>query len=301
MSNKENKGKFWDSVIGTIILFLIIFFGVGILTNIPLVIIVRANPGMPDFWQGLILNYLSVGLMGIGTTVIMAIWDKESFKTMLPGYGNNNAKMLLWGLLAGLASNASLALIAVGAGDISISFRGMNIFHALIAFVIVALQSSAEEVVERVFLYRRFERRKGAVFAIIANAVIFASMHIMNLVKYDVAPMYSIFAMLNILLVAVFLSVMVYYGGNVFFAFAFHSAWNYSQNFIFGLPNSGVPATESIFGLVNEGRDSLLYSKSFGIEATLGAVIVLTSLTVITIIVGRKKKAKNVQTENITE
>lgn len=285
--DKEKSAKFWNGVIGTILIFIFIIL-IAQIPLLPVLAILRVVKVSP-LWYSLLTNYLSVALFGLVFVIYMARKDKESLETMRGRYGKNNLKSLLLGLLVGLVTNGGLALIAYACGNINLEFKGMNFFLAIISLVFVAAQCTAEEIAQRVFLYQRFKRRKGVVFAIIMNAVIFAALHIPNLISYKIEPLYAAFAMVNIMLVGIFLALTVHYFENVWFAFAFHSAWNYCQNFIFGLPNSGNPATDCIWGLTDEGTDSLIYSTKFGVEATICASIVLVILIVGTILLGRKK------------
>lgn len=283
---EKRKPKFWDKPLGTILLFLILYIVFIVLMN--LISILVNVVGLPMEWEK--INYLSVALWGLMFVIFMMLKDKMSLKTMLAGYGNNNIKSVIWGLLAGFACNGILIYIASIAGNVKLSFKGMNVWLGLIAFVMVALQSMGEEIVERVFLYQRFKRSNGPLFAIIVSSVIFALLHVLNLIEFDVEPVYAFFAMLNIVMVGVYLAETVYFGNNVWYAFAFHSAWNYTQSFLFGLPNSGNPATTSVFGLDTEGSNGLFYSAKFGVEATAGATLIFAILIVVTYIVGKKRQ-----------
>ena len=68
---------------------------------------------------------------------------------------------------------------------------------------------------------------------------------------------------------------MVYYFDSFWCASAAHLAWNYMQNIVLGLPNSGVVSVVSIFKLTaGNGRSSFAYDPNFGIEGTILSVIV---------------------------
>lgn len=49
--------------------------------------------------------------------------------------------------------------------------------------------------------------------------------------------------------------------------FAAHAMWNFTQDFIFGLPDSGKPAAVSIFN-TTVSSSSFFYDKDFGIEGS---------------------------------
>ena len=72
---------------------------------------------------------------------------------------------------------------------------------------------------------------------------------------------------------------------------AAHGAWNFTQNIIFGLPNSGITVPFSVFKLdASTARNSFAYNVGFGIEGTLVADIVLILACVIMYLWGRNKK-----------
>lgn len=285
---EQKKSKFWDKPFGTVVLYLILYVISFILANVfcMIFLVVELEPK----WLDLLTSYFTIGLMGLIFFLYMRFKDKESFKTVLPDFGNNNLKNVGLGLVAGLCANMGLGLMAWGNGCITISFKGMNIGFAIIAFVIVAFQCVGEEIIERVFLFQRLSRAKGPIVAIIISSAIFAIMHIPNLIMFDVEPVFGVIAMVNIILIGVYFCETIYFGNNVWYAFAFHTAWNYSQNYILGLPNSGYPATESAFVLADSGSNNVLfYSTAFGIEASWGATIVFIILIVVNYIIGKRR------------
>ena len=73
--------------------------------------------------------------------------------------------------------------------------------------------------------------------AIIGNALIFTSLHVFN-------PGFTVIAGTQIFLVGIVFSLLVYYYDSLWAAITFHTAWNYTQNLIFGLPNSGIVSAE---------------------------------------------------------
>ena len=93
---------------------------------------------------------------------------------------------------------------------------------------------------------------------------------------------------------------MVYYMDSLWCAFAVHTAWNFTQNILFGLPNSGINVPYSVFKLdAATARDSFAYNVGFGIEGTLLADVVLLVACVLLYLWGRKhgKKSMDVWAE----
>ena len=69
--------------------------------------------------------------------------------------------------------------------------------------------------------------------------------------------------------------------------------WNFTQNLLFGLPNSGL-VSQSSFLHLDAASDSLFYDATFGVEGSLTAVIVISLFAVGVVLVGRKKGPVNI-------
>ena len=226
-----------------------------------------------ELW-GDALQTASLYAMTIGEWIaflMLALIPKRNrymIKKIMPGKGNT-AAYLLGGLLLGFLMNFSCAAAAMLNDDIKLAFAGFNILPFLLLLVLVFVQSSAEEVFCRCYMYQKIlERYPTKWVAAILNALLFAALHLMN-------PGLTVYSMLNIFLSGVVFSLMVMYMDSIWCAMACHTGWNFTQNILLGLPNSGIVVPYSIFRLdAATARDSFAYSTSFGIEGALMAVIV---------------------------
>ena len=91
------------------------------------------------------------------------------------------------------------------------------------------------------------------------------------------------------MLFGVFFAMIIYYFDSIWLACAIHSAWNYSQNIILGLPNSGQAATKSVFEVVSS-QNNFFYNTTFGIEGSVLTVIILAiSCLSLYLLYGKKK------------
>lgn len=68
-----------------------------------------------------------------------------------------------------------------------------------------------------------------------------------------------------------------------------HTMWNFTQNFIFGLPNSGLVSAVSIFHMdaVN-GVSNLVYDYGFGVEGAVPAVVVDSLIGIVCLILAKR-------------
>ena len=166
-------------------------------------------------------------------------------------------------------------------------YNTFNPFILLLLLLTVFIQASAEELLCRVYLYQRLRKKyRKPVIAIVGNASFFALLHLPN----QGVTLLSVF---NILVFGILFTLVVYYMDSVWCAMAIHTAWNYTQNIIFGLPNSGFVFPYSVFKLdTSNARYSFAYHVNFGIEGAVLANIVLAVACVFLFLWGRKNGKK---------
>ncbi|MGT2906568.1 CPBP family intramembrane glutamic endopeptidase [Streptococcus dentiloxodontae] len=209
----------------------------------------------------------------VATLLFILIFKKKNKATLeaiKPNKTGNTLKMLLLGFLIGFLSNGICALLALWHGDFKLHFYKFEPLHLLLLFLVVFIQSSAEELVCRGFLYQRIKARYNSVpFAIIANALLFAILHLGN-------DGISALGFMDTLLSGIFFSLFVAGFDSLWMAMACHTTWNFTQNIIFGLPNSGALSKYSIFMMNKESAvSSFAFDKNFGLEGTMLSVTVM--------------------------
>ena len=230
----------------------------------------------------------------IGTWIVFMIEflivkkDRPILKTLWTAPKGNNIKYLGLGFLIGFVLNIICAIVAVLNKDISLHYDSFNFIKLLLLFIAVFIQSSAEEMVCRGFIFQRLRRgyRHPAV-AIILNSLLFTSMHLFN-------PGASVISMTVVLAAGLLFSLMVYYMDSIWCAMATHTAWNFTQNLILGLPNSGIVSPVSVFKLdAATAKSSFAYSVEFGLEGSITAIAVMIITGIVIIILYHKKEIIN--------
>ena len=208
-------------------------------------------------------------------------------KAIAPNKSLNNLKGILLGLLLGFGTNGFCVLMSVLTGDIKLSYNGIDVVVLLAFLIAVFIQSSSEEVIDRCYVYQKLRRRyRSPLVAILVNSIVFMALHIPN-------PGFTVVAGCQIFLIAIIFSLFVYYYDGIWVAFWFHAAWNYTQNIIFGLPNSGIVSEYSIFKLeAASARNGLFYNVNFGVEGSIGASLVLVVVIIVIIVINRNKPEK---------
>lgn len=249
-----------------------------------------------DIWETAV-DYGS--FIGIWLVTLLFLKLKRKKRPILQAVGTkpdgNNIFKFLFGILIGFALNGVCILVAWLHGDIVMHFESFRPLSFVFIFAMVLIQSSAEELTCRGFLYQiLIQRFKSPVFAILGNSLLFASLHLGN-------NGIIVLSFVDICLSGILFSLMVYYMDSLWCAFAGHTAWNFTQAIIFGLPNSGNPAVYSVFKIdLDNSKNSFAYNVIFGIEGTVLSVIVLALACVAFYLCGRKygKKPYNIWEEN---
>ena len=242
-------------------------------------------------------GYWSTFFMYFGFTGIWIVFmieflivkkDRPILRTLWTAPKGNNIKYLGLGFLIGFVLNIICAIVAVLNKDISLHYDSFNFIKLLLLFIAVFIQSSAEEMVCRGFIFQRLRRgyRHPAV-AIILNSLLFTSMHLFN-------PGASVISMTAVLTAGLLFSLMVYYMDSIWCAMAAHTAWNFTQNLILGLPNSGMVSPVSVFKLdAATAKSSFAYSVEFGLEGSITAIAVMIITGIVIIVLYHKKEITN--------
>lgn len=223
-----------------------------------------------DAWRtsNLYLRFVGIWVVTLLLLVLLP-YNRPMLKALGKKLKGNTLKMFGVGLAIGLGMNLLCALIAMVNGDIALTFHSFRPVSFLLIFVAVLIQSAAEELICRVFMYQRLLRFgcKPIVAAVI-NASFFAIVHLGN-------PGVTPISVVSLFLSGMLLSAMVVYMDSPWAAMACHAGWNFCQNILLGLPNSGTVVPYSVFKLdAATATDSFTYSVSFGLEGAMTTCVI---------------------------
>jgi membrane protease YdiL (CAAX protease family) len=222
------------------------------------------------------------GIWLVFMLIILVFRDnRPMWKAYLYNGHGNNLKAIPAGIALGFGMNGFCILMSCIMGDIKLSF---NRFQPLVFFAFllcVMIQSGAEEIVDRCYLYQKLRRRyRWPAIAVIVNALVFMALHMGN-------PGVTMLGLLQVFLIGVLFSLIVYYWDSLWTVIWAHTAWNFSQSIVFGLPNSGIVSSYSVFKLeAASARDGIFYNTSFGVEGSLGANVLIGIAIVVVLIYG---------------
>ena len=204
------------------------------------------------------MYFLFIGIWAVLFLNALIKKNRPLFKAYGTGCAGNNVKNLLIGYLIGFGMNGLAILMAWMHGDIYMYFDRFELVPFLILFVAVFVQSAAEEMVCRGFIYQRVLRtyREKFWLAVIVNSVFFGAIHL---------------------------------GNDGISALAAHAGWNFTQSILAGLPNSGMVVPYSVFKLdAATAQDSFFYNVAFGVEGTVPAIAIQVVVLAAIVMIGRK-------------
>lgn len=282
----KNKRKISDTLIITYLLTFVLIF-VGQILGILLELLPITSSS--DAW---ITGTLYAECIGVWLLTVLYMGLTKKNRPILKEIGTapsgNNIKFFLLGILLGFVLNGICILIAWLHKDIYLYYDGFRPISFVLILVAVFIQSSSEELLCRGFMYQRLLKSySNPLVAIIGNAIFFALLHLLN-------DGVTILSILNIFLSGIMFTLIVYYFDSLWCAMAAHTAWNFTQNIIFGLPNSGIVLPYSVFKLdASTAVDSFAYNVGFGIEGTIMADIVLLAACIVLYLWGSKYAASN--------
>ena len=228
------------------------------------------------------LSFIGIDLLVLLYTLLCERPIFRSFTLRGPNGGSGNTwKLFGLGLLVGFVMNAICILAAYLHGDLDFSVGRFDLPYLLGALGCVCVQSGAEELLCRGYMFGAVRERYNVWVAGIVNAFLFGALHLAN-------PGVTVLSVVNIVLFGLALSVVMAKMESLWFCVAVHTAWNFSQSIFFGLPNSGIVSQGSFLHL-EAATDSVLYSTAFGVEGTITTSLVLLILSLIVLLCARRK------------
>lgn len=161
--------------------------------------------------------------------------------------------------------------VALGLLTGGITFAGVSPEFSMVIFVGYLLgymvQGMAEEVLCRGYFLSSYARRYPVYAAVLANALFFASLHLLN-------AGITVLAFINLTLFGVFASLYFIRRGNIWGIGAFHSVWNLVQGNFYGIQVSGMPVGNTLFRMNPVEGKELLSGGAFGMEGSLICTVV---------------------------
>jgi membrane protease YdiL (CAAX protease family) len=209
-----------------------------------------------------------MALIGLGVYAgfVKLVEQRPVSELALPGMGRELGLGLLGG--AGLYALCVLILMALGVYRI----EGINPVALMLPSIAMAVSSGVfEELLHRGTIFRNVEDLLGSWIALLASALFFGFRHLGN-ADGNILGAIAITIEAGLLLAALYLLTR-----RLWLCIGFHMAWNFTQAGIFSGTVSGGFEQPGLFKAVIEGPE-LLTGGMFGMEASLVALVICTSL-----------------------
>ncbi len=284
-STQKNKKLSNPVIVG--IMELVIFYGGSILSTIVYSLIrifaKSQDAAIDEFLDSFFIN-ASFIIIIILLLLFMKKTRPETLKVFSEGaFGDRVCKGLI-GALIGFVLNAFVSLMVAVTGTGQFSFNGFSIFIILIIPTVI-IQCSMEEFLCRGFV-PEYLKEHGHIIIIMVGGICFVLHHIGNMSIYGFSAIFCI----NVFLVGAIMYLLIQISGNFWIACGFHSAWNYTQQYLFGIPNSGIT---SKFGLFQgtELQKNFFFDPVYGNEGSLMTTVcfVMTLAVLVACMVRQKK------------
>jgi hypothetical protein len=213
--------------------------------------------------------FVSYLLMISFTLVYMLIADKKSLKVFTNGGFKKSIIAVLAGVGLGFCFNAFISLTVAATGSVTFSFNKF-VWYMPFMFLLLSVPALAEEVLLRGYVPAFLEEKLDMSAVAFFSGVLFIPHHIENLKLYGFDTLFC----LNVFLLGVFMYFLVKYTGNFWVCCGFHTAWNFTQMFLFGLPNSGLSSCIALFA-GNDVKNNFFYNSVYGYEGSLFTTLLI--------------------------
>ena len=252
-------------------------------------LILRPLSVMPDSgWKQLCSAYLPFLPVFLSVNLFTRFAEPEIFTSFAPskknGMQGNTGRAAIMGLVAGTGLNLCCAVVPAVHGDYSLAYNGLYPLFMVLAFTAVLLQSAAEELLFRGYVMGALRERYGPVFAVLVNPLLFMLAHTAN---SGVTPV----SLLTAYVFGFCLSILLYSLDSIWFVILAHAGWNFTQNLLLGLPNSGLVVSQSVFRLNPGAVSGLWYDTAFGLEGSITPIFLWPLLTFVIVLL-RIRKSK---------
>ncbi len=230
------------------------------------------------------VSLASFGIPLVAMLAFMFFTKRESLRVFAGGM-KKSLRAAAIGILIGFVANGAISVVVGATGGASYVFNSLSPLLVAIA-PLCFIQCLAEEVSYRGFVPAYLEERHSWVVVGIVGGVLFALGHITNLMYYG----FNVVFILNVVLVGMILYLLTKQFQNFWVAPGFHFAWNYSQQYVFGLPNSGSSIPYALFTGTNP-QSTFFYDATYGNEGSMLTLIVFLVMIAVLVALRRKEAA----------
>ena len=169
----------------------------------------------------------------LAVLLYMLIARVEIIGRCFTGYRADSLWLLLWGFCAGVLYYILTLVVCVWKGVLGSDVTTYPLITVFILFCSALLTALVQELVCRGFIYYFLLDRYDSIIAILFNTLFFVAMAVpyTTFIGSATAVVTSVYA-LNLFLFGLAMTFAVHYRGSIWFAFAFHTTWLFTGNFL---------------------------------------------------------------------
>lgn len=212
------------------------------------------------------------------TWIVLRFIDKRPFDSVGLTFKAPAAKDLLLGSGLGFGMMTVIYLTEYSAGWIVIEYRNLQITEILgifgNSFFLYVVVGYGEELLFRGYILQSLAEGTNKIIAIVVFSILFGFMHGGN-------PNVTVFAIVNIILAGIWLSVAYFKTQALWLPIGLHFGWNFTQGFIYSLPVSGTTSLKEQIGTAIVTGPEWLTGGAFGPEGGALATLVVIIGTII--------------------
>ncbi|WP_180270837.1 CPBP family intramembrane glutamic endopeptidase [Sporanaerobium hydrogeniformans] len=184
-------------------------------------------------------------------------------------------------------------LIIVGLGYGTLHFVGIteeNRHLFLLMVLAWGIQGASEELLVRGYMFQELREKASVSLALMLSSSYFAILHLGN-------QGITIISFINIILAGLFFALYYWQQGDIWGACGFHSAWNFTQGNLLGLPVSGLSlGGGSIMHLQFKAGNEFITGGVFGVEgSSICTAILLIGIGVLYLLLYKQGEIGNIK------
>jgi len=258
-----------------IAIFIVILIACTLAVGMPVQFLLKAIPEWRIPAVSLFFTYVALTL---ATWVMLRFVDKRPFSSIGIQFHSRWGKELFQGILLGAGMMTTIVVIFFAEGMITIEFRDLEVQHIVFIFLnsasLYIIVGYGEELLFRGYLLQILAEGTNRVIAAVTISALFALAHARN-------PNVSLFALINIALAGIWLSVAYFKTNSLWLPIGLHISWNFFQGFVYSLPVSGTTSLREQIGAATVTGPEWLTGGTFGPEGGALATVILIAATVV--------------------
>lgn len=229
-----------------------------------------------DFDTMILFKYYGYIVVIFTVIIFVEKTDKNTIKDL--GFTKNIIDVFKGVFLAGISLFIIVTVLVLLK---QVSFIGINknadIKLMCLFFGGFLIQSTAEEILCRGFLFQRLNEKFSINLSILFSFMAFGIPHFPELFKENI--LIGIVGIFNLLLVTYVFSFLMIRYKNIYPSIGFHSIWNFILFSIIGLNLSG---TDNYYSLLSfSTKNNFINGGNYGIEASIICTIILLLITIV--------------------